>query len=323
MKSRKSFNAVEWKDDQLGSFRARIATLNVVDKDGDVTLAGAFPEGKEIVISAYGHTSWYGSLPIGKGVVHSNAKEAWVEGQLFTDTTAGADSHKVLKALGAMGEWSYGYDVRDSSSDAKELESYPGAFRVLKELDVYEASPVLLGAGVNTATESIKASARARALGKRLKQMTADPNTLATIAQIDLLADGLDELVDTLMDEFGIPDPDEIVEGEPEENEGNYAQGSDMPKGMTFAAQAKDALTAVQSFAARVKALADLRAKEGRVLSAANRDRLSTLLDALTSAATDVQGLLESTDPDAGKSAEVSNEWLRFQAQLASITRAA
>ena len=59
--------------------------------------------------------------------------------------------------------------------------------------------------------------ARLKPVVAKVRASTADPQVLATIAQIDLLVDAADELVDTLMDEFGIPDPDEIEEGEPEE----------------------------------------------------------------------------------------------------------
>ena len=62
---RKTFTGIELKDEKKGSFTAKIAELNVIDKDGDVTLPGAFPAGKTILISAYQHGSWMGELPVG------------------------------------------------------------------------------------------------------------------------------------------------------------------------------------------------------------------------------------------------------------------
>jgi hypothetical protein len=158
---RKSF-ALELKAgaDETGSFKATIATFNVVDKDGDVTFPGAFPAGKEIPISAYGHQSWYGALPVGKGIIGADEKSAWVEGAFFTDTTPGADTYKTAKNLGPLMEWSYGYDPTDSvgPEDARLAghAEYAGASRGLVKVTPFEASPVLLGAGVMTGTEWVK-----------------------------------------------------------------------------------------------------------------------------------------------------------------------
>jgi hypothetical protein len=213
--ARKTFR-FEWKDGtEPGSFRATLATFLVVDKDGDVTFPGAFPAGKEIPISAYGHASWMGALPVGKGVIGADDKIAWVDGKFFTDTVAGADTYKTVKQLGKLGEWSYGYDpTKELGPTDSAMAEYPGAQRGLVKLEVYEASPVLLGAGVGTGTTAIKSRLR---LIKQKVKASADPETLAVIAQVDFLIDEADELVDTLMDDFGIPDPDEAAEGEPEE----------------------------------------------------------------------------------------------------------
>lgn len=157
MPDRKSF-ALELKagaDD--GSFRATIATFDVVDKDGDVTFPGAFPVGKEIAISAYGHTSWYGALPVGKGTIGADDTKAWVEGKFFTDTGPGADTYKTAKQLGPLMEWSYGYDPTNYvSKDDPRVAAHEGAMRGLVKVEPYEASPVLLGAGVMTGTDWIK-----------------------------------------------------------------------------------------------------------------------------------------------------------------------
>ena len=69
---------IELKEDgdgEEGSFTARIATLNVVDKDNEITKPGAFPKGKEVLISAYQHGSWMGSLPIGKATIREEDEE--------------------------------------------------------------------------------------------------------------------------------------------------------------------------------------------------------------------------------------------------------
>jgi hypothetical protein len=135
-----------------GEVSAVFSTLNVVDKDRDVTVPGAFTDGAEVVISSYAHGSWGGSLPVGKGTIREVGDEAVFEGRFFLDTTAGADTFEVVKQLGARQEWSYGYDI---------LDAEPGVFdgqdvQYLKRLKVHEVSPVLVGAGVNTRTLGVK-----------------------------------------------------------------------------------------------------------------------------------------------------------------------
>jgi hypothetical protein len=139
-----------------GTFGATIARFNVVDAQGDVTYPGALPVGKEIVVSAYGHTSWQGALPVGKGVIGADGVRAWVEGSFFLNTTAGRETWQTVKELGPLQEWSYGYSVIDASQNPSELGAWPGAMRILKRVDVIEASPVLAGAGIGTGTDFIK-----------------------------------------------------------------------------------------------------------------------------------------------------------------------
>lgn len=147
----KSLN-LKLDDADKGEVSAVFATFNVIDKDGDVTIPGAFKEGAEVLISAYGHKSWEGALPVGKGVIHTNSREAIFKGKFFMDTQAGRDTFQVVKELGAKQEWSYGFDVVDSEMGEKDGQRA----RFLKTMDVHEVSPVMIGAGVNTRTLSVK-----------------------------------------------------------------------------------------------------------------------------------------------------------------------
>jgi hypothetical protein len=156
MTDRKAFTPHELKVDEAGSIELAFAQLNTIDADGDVTVPGAFPS-KTVPMSAYGHTSWDGALPVGKGSISERDNWAVYTGQFFMDTTAGRDTHATLKGLGELAEFSYGYNVLDGG---------PGTFdgqpvRFLRSLDVFEVSPVLKGAGVGTHTLSIKSGAPA------------------------------------------------------------------------------------------------------------------------------------------------------------------
>jgi HK97 family phage prohead protease len=141
-------------DGEPGEFRAVFSTLNVVDADGDVTVPGAFRDGQPVRISYWGHR--WEDLPVGKGIIHADERESWVDGGFFLNTEGGRETYETVKALGDLQEWSYGFDILDAA---------PGQFegrdvRFLRALDVHEVSPVMLGAGVGTRTTAIKVGAR-------------------------------------------------------------------------------------------------------------------------------------------------------------------
>lgn len=139
-------------DGQPGEFRAVFATLNVKDHDGDVTLPGAFTEGEPAIISHWNH-GWE-ELPVGKGVVHADDNEAWIDGAFFLTTQTGKEHYETVKSLGELQEWSYGFEILDAE-DGK-LEGEP--VRFLKRLRVIEVSPVMQGAGIDTRTAAIKSA---------------------------------------------------------------------------------------------------------------------------------------------------------------------
>lgn len=144
----KALSRVEIKDADKGEITAVFATLNVVDSDGDVTPNGAFENGAKVRISAYGHKSWEGALPVGKGTIRETKTEAILDGRFFMDVPAAAETFAVVKELGEDGlqEFSYGYDPVEYSFGEFEGQQV----RFLNKLKVHEVSPVLLGAGVGT-----------------------------------------------------------------------------------------------------------------------------------------------------------------------------
>ncbi len=154
MTERKSLSGVEIKDADKGLVTAVFSTMNVRDHDGDYTREGAFTDGAKVAISAYGHKSWEGALPVGKGVIKVKGRKAVLEGQFFMNTTHGRDTFETVKQLAedGLGEWSYGFDI-DKHSYGKEGDT---PVRYLDQVTVHEVSPVLLGAGINTRTLSAK-----------------------------------------------------------------------------------------------------------------------------------------------------------------------
>lgn len=147
---------VEVKDEDKGEVDLVFSRFNVIDKDKDVTLPGAFTgmHGKSVPVSAYGHKSWEGKLPVGVAKISQTKTEAVASARFFLDTTHGRDTFLTVKQLHAekLGEWSYGYRAEDYSFG--DFKGTP--VRFLKKLGVDEVSPVLVGAGVDTRTISAK-----------------------------------------------------------------------------------------------------------------------------------------------------------------------
>lgn len=143
---------VEVKDADKGEVTAVFSTFGVVDHDGDVTSPGAFTDGAPVRMSAYQHTSWMGALPVGKGTIRVTATEAIFEGGFFMNTAAGRDTFEVVKEMGDLQEWSYGYDPIEFAFG----EHDGSQVRFLNKVDAHEVSPVLKGAGLNTRTLAVK-----------------------------------------------------------------------------------------------------------------------------------------------------------------------
>jgi hypothetical protein len=208
-----------------------------IDKDGDVSLVGSIPVGKEVPISSYAHASWPergGRLPVGRGVLSEVTDKGRslgvLQGNFFNDTTHGRDTYLTVKGLADLQEWSFGYAVESTKGVWAGLPA-----NLNSKYDVFEVSPVLIGAGNGTHTMGIK---------------DGPPADLS------------------LKDHFA------RVLGE------------------------------VEAYSSRVREVADLRAKEGRVLSAANRSRIIALLEAMGNMDTfrsELASLLEATDPERGR----------------------
>lgn len=141
-------------DGDEGLVTARFGTSGVKDLDGDVIEQGAIGV-QDIQVSQFGHASWAGGLPVGKGVTREDGDEMLADLEFFMETTHGRDHFETIKALGKLGQWSFGFEIKEERAPTEE-ERQLGIFRVLKKLEVFEVSPVLRGAGIDTATLDAK-----------------------------------------------------------------------------------------------------------------------------------------------------------------------
>ncbi len=102
----------------------------------------------------------------------------------------------------------------------------------------------------------------------------------------------------------------------------NQAASMTYAKSLPLADHAATALAAVADFKDRITDLSQLRAKEGRVLSNANRERISQVKTALAALIQDLDALLSATEPvaDTSKAAQdLYIEFLRLESSLLGV----
>lgn len=170
---------------EKGEGAAVIATLGVIDLDGDITMPGAF--GEQVVPMVPAH-DWR-EAPIGKALVHEVGNEARGEFQLNLKTSLGADWYEALKFdlehPPAKQQYSYGFSIVEAEDGMQENQRV----RFLKKLTVHEISPVLLGAGIGTRTLALKNAANAEDLGLKMAEQLVRSieyleNTIARLEEI-------------------------------------------------------------------------------------------------------------------------------------------
>lgn len=167
--------------DEEGHGLAQIATLAEIDHDGDTYQAGAFGDQFAAVLPTH---QWQ-HVPLGKARVFDDGVHGLAEFEFNLEIEAARDWHSALKfdlndGRDPLQEWSFGFDIIDSSMETRDGETV----RVLKQLEVHEISPVLLGAGIGTGTLSIKSAADE--VAQLAEIMAAAPSEL-TPAQLDYL----------------------------------------------------------------------------------------------------------------------------------------
>ena len=139
-------------EDAAGEVNAVIATLNVKDHDGDVTLPGAFGEQEVPIVPTH---NW-GSVPLGKAKIREDGDDVVAEMRCNLDIEDGRKWYSALKFDFENGppkqEYSYGYDILESDRGTQDGEPV----QLLKKLKVIEVSPVMLGAGKYTRTLEVK-----------------------------------------------------------------------------------------------------------------------------------------------------------------------
>lgn len=320
MHTTKALSRVEIKDAEKGEVAAIFSTFDVIDSDGDVTLKGAFTDGAPVAISAYGHQSWKGALPVGKGRIRETSTEAVMEGRFFMDTTHGADTFRTVKAMSEddnLQEWSY---------SLANVKSEPGTVegkrvRVLKAIDVTEVSPVLKGAGVNTRTLTTKGkqlnSELYQSLAEVGREQFGDDSTEVWVDDFDqdegwvvfsVYSADVSTLQRVNFERSDTGDVSLVGDGVEVERTTLYVPpGGD---GKQFSEHAKSVLADVDGLITRATEVMALRAQKGKGISPSAGD----LLTALDGDLARLKGLLcaDHNPTDDEVQAALQREFLRF-----------
>ena len=158
---------IELKDDS-GKVEAVFSIFNSLDSDGDVVVPGAVKSGfKNNQVPMVWSHKW--DMPIGKGTINQDNDKAVFKGEFFMDTESGKEAYNLVKNMGDMQQWSFGYKVNDSEFHKANTDDGERDARYLKDLTVYEVSPVLVGANQDTYTLAIKSNTAL------LKEIAGDP----------------------------------------------------------------------------------------------------------------------------------------------------
>ena len=161
-------------DEELGIVEHFVSIFGVKDRVGDVVHRGAFTKtlaergGKVLVLDNH-RTTGAGAIlgkpismrEVGREELPESVLRDWPEAtgglkaetQFAMETQAGREAFALIK-MGALSDWSFAYDIvrKDYSPSSGEK----GRIRNLREVKLFEYSPVLIAANAAVGTVSVK-----------------------------------------------------------------------------------------------------------------------------------------------------------------------
>ena len=291
---------LEFKADGEGKVSAVFSVFNTLDSDGDVVVPEAIKSGFKSgsVPMVWAH-KW--DMPIGKGEIKSDGDKATFEGSFFMDTESGKEAYNLVKAMGDLQQWSFGYRVNDSERGKFKSGDKDVDARYLKDLSVYEVSPVLVGANQDTYTMTIKSNK------ELLEEMASEKGVLghSTFLENEEPEEEVEEEKSGCDCNCSAP----VVEESDEKGYGHcdYNKTGKCAKDMkksddienseevskTFSEEVKDVLAALNGLMTRANAIAMLRAKDGRKIGVKATEALRAVQEDLQDAWTELDQFIE------------------------------
>ena len=296
---------IELKDDS-GQVEAVFSIFNSLDSDGDVVMPGAVKSGfKNNQVPMVWSHKW--DMPIGKGTIAQDDDKAVFKGEFFMDTESGKEAYNLVKNMGDMQQWSFGYKVNDSDfAKAEDKEGEETNARYLKDLTVYEVSPVLVGANQDTYTLAIKSNT------ELLKEIANDPEEGSEdeccgnceSKKAKGYGDDEDEMKSCKYHDGGRC-MKEYDDGKKSSNEDLEVSQEDSK---SFSEEVIDVLAALDDLVARAKAIAMLRGEDGRKLGVKATEALRAVADDLNDAWTEIDEFIGHVGTEGALELEVEEE---------------
>ena len=316
---------LELKEDTEGKVSAVFSVFNSLDSDGDIVLPGSIKSGFKSgsVPMVWAH-KW--DMPIGKGSIDSDGDKATFNGEFFMDTESGKEAYKIVKNMADMQQWSFGYRVNDAERGKIGEGDEEKDARFLKDLTVFEVSPVLVGANQDTYTMAIKSNE------ELLKEIVGTDEEKAVLGSSSF---GKEPVSETLQEEDAVNPAVEVEEVDKEksvtvqellENPTVYLKelyklkeaqletqeeiSENAPK--AFSEQVKDVLAALNDLMVRATAIAMLRAKDGRKLGEKATEALRAVQEDLQDAWVELDQFIDNV----GENTVVTEESVDVEEEL-------
>jgi HK97 family phage prohead protease len=291
---------LEIKNDEKGEVAAVFSVFDKIDSDGDIVKSGSIKSGFKSgdVPMVWAH-KW--DMPIGKGQIEQDDHKATFKGQFFMDTESGREAYNLVKAMGDLQQWSFGFKVDDSeygkiSKDGSDEEEN---VRYLKGLTVYEVSPVLVGANQETYTMAIKSNTE-------LLEDIADVKAVMTTESMNQ-PDPEEEPVEEVSEEEVVEEaPVEEAPAEDAEEQKELEVSEKVNK--TFSEEVKDVLAALENLITRAKAISSLREKDGRKLGVKATEALRAVQDDLSDAWAELDSFVDEFGDEEVSESEVEEQ---------------
>ena len=302
----KSFELnIKEEGSEKGNVEAVFSVFGNVDSDGDVVVPGAVKSGfKDTQVPMVFAHKW--DQPIGKGTIVQDNEKAVFKGSFFMETEAGKEAYNLVKSMGDLQQWSFGFRVDDSEvAPFKKSEEQGDEYdvRYLKELTVYEVSPVLVGANQETYTLAIKSGEDTiyeKTQEKKYGSCNHDEDgSCYKESKKELKSD---------------PEDEGCCQGGNKGSEEVSEKTESSVSGRRFSEEVKDVLIALDDLVERAKAIGSLRSQDGRKLSEKATDALRAVQEDLNEAWNEIDEVIvevgtlvtqiEEETPDTEKTEE-------------------
>lgn len=324
-------------DDVKGSVEAVFSVFNNIDTDGDVVLPGAIKSGfKDNQVPMVFAHKW--DQPIGKGVISQDDDKATFTGNFFMDTEAGKEAYHLAKGMADLQEWSFGFRINDA--EVKEFKSEDGeeiSARFLKDLTVFEVSPVLVGANRETYTLEIKSGEEAvyedslKALPNDLFETQEEAEKraeeLGCSGSHKEMHEGKEYYMPCDNHASYLASMEKSLRNDVEEKDASEdSESNTSVQGMRFSDEVKDVLAALDSLIVRATSIGELRKGEGRKLSDNATSALRAVQEDLNDAWAEIDQLIEevseipvSSDEDAKEEESTDTETLEAEEIVSEV----